>query len=94
MKRHILPGSREALESLRAARFDLYVSCRTMKALVRNAEHLVRQCERYGSTSNFARLMEDTSARLLMAAQDAVNTANSASGAVRRVIGRRSSRGS
>jgi len=65
-----------------------------IKALVRNAEHLVKQCERYGSTSNFARLLEDTSVKLLMAAQDTVKTAGGASLAVRRFSKRAKPRGS
>jgi len=84
MKRRALPGSREALEDIQTAKFNLYVTCRTMRALVRNAEHLVKQCERYGSTTNFARSIENIAVNLSTTVQDATRAGNSARRAIRR----------
>lgn len=84
MKRPALPGSREALEDLQVAKFNLQITCRVMKQLIRNAEHLVRQSERYGSSSNFARIIEDTAVKLSMTVQDATRAGNSARRAIRR----------
>ncbi len=84
MKRPALPGSREALEDLQVAKFNLQITCRVMKQLIRNAEHLVRQSERYGSSSNFSRIIEDTAVKLSMTVQDATRAGNSARRALRR----------
>lgn len=84
MKRPALPGSREALEDLQVAKFNLQITCRVMKQLIRNAEHLVRQSERYGSSSNFVRIIEDTAVKLSMTVQDATRAGNSARRAIRR----------
>jgi hypothetical protein len=83
-RKRMLPGSREALDEINMAKFHLALDCRLLQSFVREAIRQVKQCERYGSTSNFGLDMSTTATNITMAIQNIVRQGNTARLALKR----------
>ena len=79
-----LPGSRETLEEMRCTKYRLALACRLVQSHVRDAMLLVKQCERYGSVSDFNQQIGKTALYILLSMQDVTAAGNTALRALKR----------
>jgi hypothetical protein len=83
-KKRVLPGSQEVTEELHIAKFRLALACRLIQFHVREATHLVKQCERYGSVSSFNHQINENVLHILLSLQDVTRAGNTARRALKR----------